>query len=121
MTRTLSFVEAGRFSTKSAWNAIRAIKTCYGGLVSTPSQAIHGSDGDLCSSRSAVLARWHQHFSSVLNVMSTFATSVFDSLPSRGVDKSLAEAPSGEEIGVALRQVQNGKAIRVGGGGGVGR
>ena len=108
--RQAAVVEAGRFSTKSAWNAIRAIKTCYGGLVSTPSQAIRGSDGDLCSSQSAVLARWHQHFSSVLNVMSTFATSVFDSLPSRGIDESLAEAPSEEEIGVALRQLQNGKA-----------
>ena len=108
--RQAAVVEASRFSAKSAWNAIRAIKTCYGGLMSTPSQAFHGSDGDLCSSRSAVLLRWHQHFSSVLNVMSTFATSVFDSLPSRGVDESLAEAPSEEEIGVALRQLQNGKA-----------
>ena len=64
----------------------------------------------MLTEKTDILARWAEHFSSVLNRESTISDEAIASLPVLPVKESLADPPTSAELANALKQTSPGKA-----------
>ncbi|XP_078593825.1 uncharacterized protein LOC144871797 [Branchiostoma floridae x Branchiostoma japonicum] len=93
------------------------MKTLHGGLraVYGPKASgavpVRSSDqSSLLTQKADILARWAEHFSSVLNRESTMASEAIASLPQLPTKHSMADPPNSTEVSKALKQTTPGKA-----------
>ena len=94
----------------SSWSAIRTIQRCFRGINHTTTPPLQNEAGQLCKTADEISARWKRHFTRILNVESTFDTSVFESLEVRPVRNDLADIPRLEELTQAIARLSNNKA-----------
>ena len=104
-------IKAERFSGKHVWTAITNLPQ----VVCWSASNISGNNSGIAPVTFATLSMintlpWHQHFTSVLNILSTFHVTVFDSLKQEDIDDSLALSPSEDEVIVAMRHLLNSKS-----------
>ena len=72
---------------------------------------VFSSDGEtLISDKKEVLARWKEHFETVLNNSSTVDNTVIESIPQRPEIPELSHDPSLKEVLAATRQMSSGKS-----------
>ena len=94
----------------------RDYKTFYQGLKAVygpkykASPAIKSKDGVLLTEPAQVLDRWAEHFNGVLNQDSVFDMSLLQDIPQWGVNMSLKDLPTMEEVLVSIKQLSSGKA-----------
>ena len=60
------------------WQSLRDIQHGRAGLRPVATAAVRDEGGDFCKGSDAVLSRWHSHFSSVLNITSSFDDQVIE-------------------------------------------
>ena len=86
------------------------LRTFYG-LKASGSTTVRSSDqSTLLTKKTDILARWAEHFSSVLNRESTISDEAIASLPQLPVRESLADPRTSAELAKALKQTTPGKA-----------
>ena len=72
--------------------------------------AVKNEDGLPCSSTEELNARWHRHFTKVLNIESIYNSEVFDSLRARPICHELDDLPTADELARAIARLSNNKA-----------
>jgi len=97
------------------------MKAFYAGLKAvygpreTDSAPVKSLDGSLITDRKKTLARWVEHFQSVLNQKSVFDSQVLSEIPQWNTATHLDDTPTLEEIQHALQQMSSGKTPGVDG------
>ena len=99
-----------RFSGKKAWECIRDMQRCRRGLISTRCITIRDEDGIPCTTIESQGEKWRRHFTTVLNVRSTYSEEELDKVRQRPLWTDLAEEPSVEEVIRAVKKLRGGKA-----------
>ena len=94
---------------KGAWKGLREMQRGRAGLRPSQFCAVKDCDGELCIGQDNTLKRWHQHFSAVLNICSTFNPSVVEATVQHPVRVDLAEPPTEEEIMQAIGRLKCGR------------
>ncbi len=94
----------------AVWKSIRSIQQCFRGLRPMDSANLKDEFDQPCKSADTINARWHQHFTKILNIESSFDSSVFDSVRTRPVREDLAVVPTGEDLARAIGHLANNKA-----------
>lgn len=82
-TKVTKEAQVTRKDGKERWIAIRSLQLLHRGCRPQQSAAVWRKDGQLTSSPEEVRERWHEHFSEVLNITSTFPQQELDELPTR--------------------------------------
>ena len=95
---------------KGVWKGLREMQRGRAGLRPRQSCAVKDCDGELCIGQDNTLKHWHQHFSAVLNICSTFNPSVVEATVQHPVQEDLAEPPTEEEIMQAIGRLKCGRA-----------
>ena len=104
-----------RFSGRTVWHCVRALQSVEHGPVRMTTSTINDENGNVCSSVESQANRWHQHFSRVQKVCSTFTPDVAAFIPQMACDHSLSLPPPPPppprfELFRAISQCKNGKA-----------
>ena len=86
------------------------LRTVYGPRASASIPVRSFDQSTLLTEKTDILARWAEHFSSVLNRESTISDEAIASLPLLPVKESLADPPTSAELAKALKQTSPGKA-----------
>ena len=110
LTDVAEQAEAGRSRGGLIWSSIHTIQRCFHGLRPIPSMAVKNEDGLPCSSTEELNARWHRHFTKVLNIESIYNSEVFDSLRARPICHELDDLPTADELARAIARLSNNKA-----------
>lgn len=97
---------ADRHDMKAFYDGLKAV---YGPRVSG-SVPVRSQDNTLLTDHQQILARWAEHFKSVLNQASSFDVSVLAEIPQREVADYLACPPSQHEVSRAIKCMASGKA-----------
>ena len=105
-SRSRGTVRKGR----GAWKGLRELQQGRAGLQPVRPRAIKDLDGNLCAGHDSTLQRWHQHFTSVLNVHSSYDVQVVDAVEEYPVRSELANRPTAEEVVEAMGKLKEGKA-----------
>ena len=95
---------------KTRWKSIRKLQTAHSGRRPTRQTALLKENGDLTASPEEVTARWHGHFTKILNIPSEYKDEVIDEIQQLPTKSHLDEPPTEEEIESALAKLKNGKA-----------
>eukprot|EP00117_Sycon_ciliatum_P033454 scpid42513/ scgid5633/ Probable RNA-directed DNA polymerase from transposon X-element; Reverse transcriptase len=101
---------AQRFSGRTVWKCVRALQTVEQGPTRITTAAINDENGNPCASAEDQGKRWGRHFSGVLNVQSTFNSSILDCVPQMPCLDSLVAPPDLLELQQAITQCRSGKA-----------
>ena len=99
-----------RFNGAVVWRCIKDLQTTGKGLQQVQVPAIVDENGNLCESMEEQSQRWQRHFTSVLNVCSSFDQNAINQIAQRPVADDVAEPPSEIEVGKAISHLSNGKA-----------
>ena len=92
------------------WRYVKDLQTTGKGLQQVRVPAIVDENGNLCESTEKQSQRWRRHFTSVLNVCSSFDQNAIDQIARRPVADDVAEPPSDIEVGEGISHLSNGKA-----------
>jgi len=131
-TRTKQQVQVKLREMKERWSRTKAhelqsaadrhdMKAFYAGLKAaygpreTGSAPVKSLDGSLIIDRKKTLARWVEHFQSVLNQKSVFDSQVLSEIPQWNTATHLDDTPTVEEIQHALQHMSSAKAPGVDG------
>lgn len=93
-------------NSRSFFEALRLVSQRKSGGINP----INGSDGTRLTKKDDILARWKEHFSTLLNQPGTPDMSVLDDIPQEAVMLELEQDPTIEEVNKALKQLKQGKA-----------
>ena len=102
--------ESAKKDGRQRWKSIRQLQMGLAGRRPKRPTALLKSDGVLTSSLDEVKTTWHQHFSRVLNIPSSFIPGVIEEQPTLSPDLELDGPPSMEEVWGALGKLKMGKA-----------
>ena len=86
------------------------LRTVYGPKASGSTPVRSSDQSTLLTEKADILARWVEHFNSVLNRESTISEEAIASLPQLPVKESMADLPTSAEVAKALKQTTPGKA-----------
>ena len=87
----------------------KGLKAVYGPIYKA-SPAIKSKDGVVLIEPAQILDRWAEHFNGVLNQSSEFDMSVLEEIPQWGVNRSLDDAPTLDEVLHSIKQLAPGKS-----------
>ncbi len=71
-------------------------------------RVVRKSSGEVCVGHGEQLCRWNEHFSTVLNIRSSYQEDAISELPNDPVDESLDAPPSDDEVLEALAKLGGG-------------
>ena len=98
---------ADRHETKEFYASLKAI---YGPKHSTVVPVLAADNSTMLTSKSDILLRWQQHFSSLLNANSSVADSALAELQQLPVFGELDAEPTATAVATAINALKNGKA-----------
>ena len=91
-------------------NFYSAFKTVYGPISSGSSSLFSADENVLFTDKEKVLERWAEHFTCVLNRLSTLNEEAIARLPQVPIKHSLADVPTEAEIEKIVKRLSSGKA-----------
>ena len=98
---------ADRHDTKALYEGLRRI---YGPKSRGISPLLSADGRTVLRDQQSIMARWVEHFDSVLNRVSTISDEAIDRIPQRPTIVELDESPSFDEVKAAVKQLSSGKS-----------
>ncbi|KAJ1088138.1 hypothetical protein NDU88_001297 [Pleurodeles waltl] len=97
------------FDSNNSKHFYDALKIIYGPQSSGTSPLLSADGSTLLTDKNAILKRWAEHFSNVLNRPSTISAKVIKCMPQVTINTSLAEPPKESKVKEAIKLLPNGK------------
>ena len=98
------------FDSAQTWACVRLFQSGKGGYASALCLPVRLETWDLCDSAGEQVQRWHRHFTSVLQLETSFHQPVIDALPQLSISAVLEEVPTMDELTPALSHLKTRKA-----------